>query len=70
MTNPPIKKDTEFSVPYKSICRGSFYAAQKDLYRAFATYSVLHFSADDRETVYTFAFFMKSTVRGGAALIF
>lgn len=62
MTILPIKKGTEFSVPYKSI--------QKDLYRAFATYSVLHFSADDRETVYTFAFFMKSAVRGSAALIF
>ena len=62
MTISPIKKGTEFSVPDKSICRGGFYAAQKDLYKGFATYSVLHFSADDRETVYTFAFFMKSTV--------
>ena len=70
MTISPIKKDTEFSVPYESICRGNFTRHKRIYTKAFATYSVLHFSADDRETVYTFAFFMKSTVRGGAALIF
>lgn len=29
------KKDTEFTVPYKSICRSGLHAAQKGLYEAF-----------------------------------
>lgn len=70
MTISPIKKARNFPCHIKVYAAVVFTRHKRIYTKAFATYSVLHFSADDRETVYTFAFFMKSTVRGGAALIF